>query len=371
MKDTTNVIIALSCTPYFSNSRLLRALEFNISFREIVDNPSKFVKSLSLRSESIEYLSNRKYQSYLDKINSWLKNSNNKLIIYTDKDYPENLKHINNPPFVLYCTGNMELLETAQLAIVGARNNSTYGKNVTYKLCKELKDSNITITSGLAYGIDTLAHKYALENNLNTIAVVGTGVDIIYPSSNRELYSNIISNNGLIISELPLGTTALRYTFPQRNRIISGLSKGVVVIEAASKSGSLITAQHALEQNKEVFAVPGSIFSTSSQGCNELIKQGAKLVCDINDILEEININQKNLLQETSTKIADDNINLSNLEKVILDIIEQELTTIDKIVTESKLPYIEITPILFELELKSLIESVPGGYINIQRIATP
>ncbi|MEY8766591.1 MULTISPECIES: DNA-processing protein DprA [Francisella] len=366
MNNTTKSIIILSCTPYFGNNRLLKALETGVTFSEIIDNPSKYTKSLFLRQESIEYLNNRKYQSYLDKLYSWLKNNNNKLVTYSDQAYPENLKHINNPPFVLYCTGNTKLLETAQLAIVGARKNSTYGKNATYKLCKELKDSNITITSGLAYGIDTLAHKHALENSLNTIAVVGTGVDIIYPSSNRELYSNIISNNGLIISELPLGTTASRYTFPQRNRIISGLSKGVVVIEAASKSGSLITAQHALEQNKEVFAVPGSIFSTSSQGCNELIKQGAKLVCDINDILEEINIDPNNSLQETSTKIADDNINLSNSEKVILDIIGQGLTTIDKIVTESKLPYMEITPILFELELKSLIESVPGGYINTQ-----
>ncbi|AEI35300.1 DNA-processing protein DprA [Francisella salina] len=366
MNNTTKSIVILSCTPYFGNSRLLKALETGVTFSEIIDNPSKYTKSLLLRHESIEYLNNRKCQSYLDKLYSWLENSNNKLVTYTDQDYPENLKHINNPPFVLYCTGNIKLLDTVQLAIVGARNNSTYGKNATYKLCKELKDSNITITSGLAYGIDTLAHKYALENSLNTIAVVGTGVDMIYPSSNRALYSNIISNDGLIISELPLGTTASRYTFPQRNRIISGLSKGVAVIEAASKSGSLITAQHALEQNKEVFAVPGSIFSTSSQGCNELIKQGAKLVCDINDILEEINIDPNNSLQETSTKIADDNINLSNSEKVILDIIGQGLTTIDKIVTESKLPYMEITPILFELELKSLIESVPGGYINTQ-----
>ncbi|MBK2296331.1 DNA-protecting protein DprA [Francisella philomiragia] len=366
MNNTTRSIIALSCTPHFGNSRLLKALKLNINFNDIIDNPNKYTKSLSLRSESIEYLNDRKYLSYLDKLYNWLENSHNKLITYTDQAYPESLKHISNPPFVLYCTGNIKLLETAQLAIVGARKNSTYGKNATCKLCKELKGSNITITSGLAYGIDTLSHKYALENSLNTIAVVGTGVDIIYPSSNRELYSNIISNNGLIISELPLGTTASRYTFPQRNRIISGLSKGVVVIEAASKSGSLITAQHALEQNKEVFAVPGSIFSTSSQGCNELIKQGAKLVCDINDILEEINIDPNNSLQETSTKIADDNINLSDSEKVILDIIGQELTTIDKIVTESNLPYMEITPILFELELKSLIESVPGGYINTQ-----
>ncbi|XSZ47440.1 DNA-processing protein DprA [Francisella noatunensis] len=130
MNDTTNFIIALSCTPYFGNSRLLRALELNIDFREIVDNPSEFIKSLSLRSESIEYLSNRKYQSYLDKINNWLENSNNKLVIYSDQDYPESLKHISNPPFVLYCTGNTKLLETAQLAIVGAINNSIYGKNV-------------------------------------------------------------------------------------------------------------------------------------------------------------------------------------------------------------------------------------------------
>ncbi|GAB4222196.1 MAG: DNA-processing protein DprA [Francisella sp.] len=366
INDSIKNIIILSITPHFGISRFIKAKENNIDLNDLVNSPYKYIKLLSIRQESIDFLIQKKYLKYFNKVNEWLDSSDkNQIVTYLDDRYPVNLKHINNPPLVLYCKGNIEIISNIQIAIVGARNNTSYGKNVTAKLCAELKGSNITITSGLAYGIDTLAHKYALENKLNTIAVLGTGVDIIYPSSNKELYNKIINNNGLVISELPLETQASRYTFPQRNRIISGLSQGVVIVEATDKSGSLITAQHALEQNKEVFAVPGSIFSNSSKGCHNLIKQGAKLICNVNDILEEIKVSNSQDLQINTNKIEKEDIKLNELEKVVFDTINQDITTIDQIITKSNLPYQQVTSILFELEIKSLIEAVPGGYIKI------
>lgn len=368
MSNIKENLLILSHTPYFGNSRFLKSIENNIDVSNIVKTPSKYSKTLALRKETIEFLEEKKYSKYLEKVNKWLTNSQNQILTYFCSDYPENLKQLNNAPFVLYCIGNTKLLNSSQLAIVGARNNSTYGKNVTDKLCQQISKFDITITSGLAYGIDTLAHKFALDNNLNTIAVVGTGVDIIYPASNRHLYEKILQSNGLIVSEFPLGTGPLRHNFPQRNRIISGLSKGVVIVEAASKSGSLITSQLALEQNKEVFAIPGNIFSKTSEGCNELIKQGAKLVSNINDILEEINVNcnsSQPSIQKNNQKL--ETTHLSSQEQTILQIVTNNLITLDKIIIESKLPYNQVTEALFELEMRSLIESIPGGYINTQK----
>ncbi|WP_150466746.1 DNA-processing protein DprA [Francisella sp. SYW-9] len=367
MQDSSKSLVILSYTPYFGSSRFLKALSQNIDFVDIINSPSKYSKTLSLRQETIDFLNNKKYKTYLDKVKKWLINPKNQLLTFLDGNYPKNLKQISNPPITLYCSGNIELLKESQLAIVGARNNTIYGKNATSKICSELKGSELSIVSGLAYGIDTLAHKFAIENDLNTIAVVGTGVDIIYPSSNKNLYEKLLNTENLIISELPLGTAPLRHHFPQRNRIISGLAKGVVIVEAAKKSGSLITAQLALEQNKEVFAIPGSIFSQTSEGTNELIKQGAKLVCNINDILEEINIHSIITQKDDSYLLKNnDHKDLSTIEKTILDSIDTELTTLDKIITRSNLPYNQVVSTLLELELESLIESVAGGYINIQ-----
>lgn len=366
MQDNIRSTIILSNTPYFGISRFLKALSENFCFKEIIKHPSKYSKALSLRQETIDFLNAKKYEPYLEKVNKWLANPKNQILTFFDINYPKNLKQLATPPVILYCTGNIELLKKSQLAIVGARNHSTYGKNVTKKLCTDLQGSEISIISGLAYGIDTLAHKFALDSNLNTIAVVGTGVDLIYPSSNKELYNKIIETNNLIISELALATAPLRHNFPQRNRIISGLAKGVVIVEAAKKSGSLITAQLALDQNKEVFAIPGSIFSKTSEGCNELIKQGAKLVCDIKDILEEINLPSTTIQQDINSSI-NKHIDLDTNENIILNNIDRELTTLDKIIMRSKLPYNQVMSILFELELKSLVESIPGGYINTQQ----
>ena len=207
-------------------------------------------------------------------------------ISINSKEYPQNLKNIYDPHKKIYLIGNKDLLYQKGIAIVGARDATQYGKKIAYNLAKELSEQNIVIISGLAIGIDSYAHKGALEKG--TIAVLGSGIDNIYPKENLELAREIIKNKGCIISEYPLGTKPERLHFPQRNRIISGLSDGVVVIEASKKSGALITAEFALEQGKEVFAVPGDINKKQSEGTNQLIKDGAILLTSATDILENI-----------------------------------------------------------------------------------
>ena len=202
------------------------------------------------------------------------------------KEYPEKLKNIYDPPRKIYLIGNKSLLYQKGIAIVGARDATQYGKKITYNLAKELSEQNIVIISGLALGIDSYAHTGTVQGR--TIAVLGSGIDNIYPKENLELARKIIKNKGCIISEYPLGTKPERLHFPQRNRIISGLSNGVVVIEASKKSGALITAEFALEQGKEVFAVPGDINKKQSEGTNQLIKDGAILLTSATDILENI-----------------------------------------------------------------------------------
>ena len=211
----------------------------------------------------------------------------NKIISITtyDKKYPEKLKNIYDKPCVLYAKGNLDLLNEKSVAIVGSRDCTDYGKNTAKQLAYNLAKNNICIVSGLAKGIDKYAHIGALEANGNTIAVIGNGLDYIYPYENKNLYELILRKNGLIITEYIIGTKPNRMNFPARNRIISGLSDGIVVVEAGKKSGSLITAEFGMEQGKEVFAVPGNIDSPNSVGTNELIKDGANIVLDYTDIL--------------------------------------------------------------------------------------
>jgi DNA processing protein len=207
------------------------------------------------------------------------------LIPFGDERYPKALAEIHDPPFLLYTRGNVELLKNFSIAIVGSRKATSYGKMAATKLAGDLARCSITIVSGLAYGIDSSAHIGALKNG-TTVAVLGNGVDIVYPWANRKLFNEIVQN-GCVISEFPLGTRPQKWTFPKRNRIIVGLSMGVVVVEAAKRSGSLITARLALEEGREVFAVPGEIFSKTSEGTNDLIKHGAKCVTSFEDVLNE------------------------------------------------------------------------------------
>lgn len=228
-----------------------------------------------------------KYRKDLDKYIEFMKQNNIHIITIYDEEYPNKLKNIYDSPVTLYVKGNKDILNNNSISIVGCRNCSNYGKEVSMKFAYDLAKENITIISGMAKGIDTNSHIGCLHAKGKTIAVLGSGLDRIYPKENIALYNEIISSGGAIVSEYVIGTTATRMNFPARNRIISGLSDGVIVVEAKEKSGTLITVDFALEQGKDIFVVPGNITSHNSVGTNELIKQGAKCVTSVKDILEE------------------------------------------------------------------------------------
>lgn len=212
---------------------------------------------------------------------------NFKEISIFDKEYPESLKNIFDPPIKLYIAGDYSLLNKTKIAIIGCRKYSEYGRSCANYFASELAKKDIVIVSGLAKGIDSFSHNACIDAGGKTIAVIGSGLDVIYPEENKWLYNKIIKEGGLIVSEYPLGTKPLKYHFPARNRIISAISDGVLVIEAKEKSGTLITVDFALDQGKNIFVVPGNINSSNSIGTNNLIKEGAKLVQNLSDILEE------------------------------------------------------------------------------------
>lgn len=265
-----------------------------------------------------------------------------RLLTLSDDDYPLSLLQMPDPPPLLYVKG--EIPEAPALAIVGSRKATFYGLGAAEQLAHDLAAQGVTVVSGMARGIDTAAHKGALKAG-KTIAVLGCGLDICYPPENKALY-RLISEQGGIISEFPLGTKPDRGNFPRRNRIISGLAAGVLLVEAAEKSGSLITADYALEQGKEVFAVPGMITSRQSYGTNRLIQEGAKLVQKAEDILNELGIKKQ---------AAKNKVSLSSEEKLLLSIILEEARSIDELAAETKLPLPQIYKIMADLELKGCL----------------
>ncbi|MCI8346043.1 MAG: DNA-protecting protein DprA [Clostridia bacterium] len=247
----------------------------------------ELLKIEGIGEETTKQILKEEYRKGLEKYEIYMKQNNIELIHIYDKYYPEKLKTIYDKPIVLYIKGNKSILNEFSLAIIGCRDHTKYGEIVAKNISYQISKNNIVTISGLARGIDSIAHKETLKAKGKTIAVIGSGVDNIYPEENKELAKEIIKNGGAIISEYVIGTKPQKMNFPARNRIISGMSNGVVVIEAKKKSGTMITVDFALEQGKEVFAIPGNILSQNSEGTNELIKQGAKLVTNIEDILEE------------------------------------------------------------------------------------
>lgn len=285
-----------------------------------------------------------------DEICRWIKENNVGFITYFDKDYPEELKEIEAPPYGLFYKGNINILKDRKVAIVGSRSCSQYGLEITKLLTKELISFNITIVSGGAKGIDSCAHKTCIENSGKTIVVLGCGIDIIYPAMNKSLFNKVLKD-GLIITEFAPGTKPLKYNFPRRNRIISGLSEIVMVTEASEKSGSLITAGIAAEQNKSVMAVPGSIFSKNSQGCNKLIRDGAQMFCDMEDLRALLNLTCK-----------DKERIISPIKQKILSIVSDEPVHIDEIVNKTFIDREAIFNVLFDMQIKNEIISLPGNY---------
>ncbi|MEK7267662.1 MAG: DNA-processing protein DprA, partial [Nitrospirota bacterium] len=278
-----------------------------------------------------------------------------KIVSFSNKDYPEMLKNIEDAPIVLYIKGIIQKEDRYAVAIVGSRKYSSYGKLAAEKLSSELSSMGFTIVSGMARGIDTLAHTAAINSGGRSIAVLGSGIDVPYPPENRGLMEKLAAS-GCVISEFPPGTLPERENFPKRNRIISGLSLGVLVVEATADSGSLITASCALEQGKEVFAVPGNINSVNSKGTNELIKKGAKLVQSAEDVIEELAPILKGYIR-TREKA---NIELSVEEKRLCDIMTAEPKHVDMLSRESKMPAQKVLGILLSLELNGIAKQAEG-----------
>lgn len=320
------------------------------------------------------------------------------VITYYDDDYPLLLKQIDIPPLLLYVRGELKPEDAVSIALVGSRQAKDYGRRVSYQLSYQLAKRGLTITSGLAKGIDTCAHRGALDANGRTIAVMGNGLSIVYPAANSKLVERIIES-GALISEFRMGMKPRAKNFPRRNRIISGLTFGTVVVEASNRSGALITADHASEQNREVFAVPGQIFSELSAGTHKLIDDGAKLINTVDDLLEALPQHYRNqITTQTSgtgsdadttiqqplpdnkrtpqqkdpvpadintsvNKKADANVPLPDLtadEEVIFNAIEIPASHIDSIVRATKLPINQVSSVLLMLELKGIIEQLPG-----------
>lgn len=270
------------------------------------------------------------------------------IVTMADKEYPRNLLNIYDPPPYLYVRGRLDGEERA-MAVVGSRFASTYGKIVTEGLSKDLARNGYAVISGMARGIDTAAHRGALSAGGRTIAVLGSGIDVIYPPENKSLYEEI-AEVGAVISEFPMGTEPLSENFPARNRIISGISMGVVIVEASLKSGSLITAACAAEQGREVFAVPGNINSKASKGANKLIKDGAKLVEDVGDILEEF---------VSFAKASEKPLNLTKEEAILIEFLT-EPAQIDNIAELSRMDVRSVSAVLLNMELNGLVRQLPG-----------
>jgi DNA processing protein len=289
---------------------------------------------------------------------NWLHcEKNHHILTWDSPEYPELLKEIADPPVVLYAKGNLSCLINPKLAIVGSRKPTVTGSENARKFAKELAAQGVLIVSGLALGIDAQAHLGCLESEGQTIAVLGTGIDCIYPYRHTAL-SQKISQNGLLLSEFSLKSPPIARHFPLRNRIISGLSLCTLVIEAAIKSGSLITARMALEQNRDVLAIPGSIHNPLASGCHYLLQQGAKLVTSVADVLEELRIDPKpEIMDKPIFPLASGNENL-------VKFIGFEVTTVDQIIVRSGCTIEQVMSELAELELNGTIVSVAGGYMR-------
>ncbi len=323
------------------------------------------LKQLSLPNHVIQQIKHPN-QSNLQKHLAWIDSStNHHLVTYDDPSYPDLLKQISNPPIALMACGQLDLLHSPQLAIVGCRHPTPFARRTTQKIGSQLSQYGLSITSGLAMGIDTEAHTAALQTTGNTIAVIGTGIDCYYPHKNKSLAQQIMKT-GLIISEFPLGTAPKPCNFPRRNRIISGLSQGVWVAEAALKSGSLITARYANEQGRDVFATPSTIENTHAKGCHQLIKSGAQLVESAEDIIQSLNCftGMSDTNNNTSTRTQTPSAHHSAPPKLtkLFDHITMTAITLDEIAVNSNLTIHEITSGLLELEMLALIKNTPDGY---------
>ncbi|MGL5701533.1 MAG: DNA-protecting protein DprA [Kluyvera sp.] len=300
--------------------------------------------------------------------NQWLSAQDNHLLFADSPWYPESLRAISDYPAVLCVRGNVQLLNTPQLAVVGSRQHSLYGERWGGYFCESLAAQGVTITSGLALGIDGIAHRSALRAGGGTIAILGSGLNHIYPHRHRALAENIVENGGALVSEFSLAATPVAYHFPRRNRIISGLSRGVLVVEAAIRSGSLVTARCALEQGRDVFAIPGPLGHPGMEGPHWLIKQGAIMVTEPEDILAYFSdINRPLPDNAEMTNYCADKESVALPFPELLANVGDEVTPVDVVAERAGQPVPVTVAQLLELELAGWIAAVPGGYVRLRR----
>lgn len=355
--ENTKYLIALSHFLKFGPVKIKRLRKYFPDFKTVFSTSvNELMKAGIDEKLALEFISKR-HLVPIDKIIEQLHRENIGVIYIGHKQYPKLLAEIYDPPEILYYRGNLDNLSNFNIAVVGSRKYTNYGAQITETIVKDLVRNGLTIVSGLALGIDSLAHATTIRENGHTVAVLGTGINnhAIYPAANKNLADKIIDGGGLVFSEFPLNAPPLKHHFPQRNRIVSGLSLGTLVIEAAEKSGALITSKCALEQNREVFAVPGNIYSHVSIGPNNLIKQGAKAVTCVEDIIETLDI------ENIPAKIASQKIIPETPEeKSILAHLSHEPLHINDIIKKTALSTASASSTLTIMEIKGLARNIGG-----------
>lgn len=323
-------------------------IEFDIVKQE------KFIEIVG--KENISKIQINANTLYLDRFLDKLYENQIQILSFEDKNYPEKLKRIDDPPYFLFYKGDVSLLNKKSLAIIGSRTPSNYGRVVTERFSKEVAESGLVVVSGLAYGVDSIAHRKALELNQKTIAVLGGGFDKIYPSQHTDLASEI-ARKGLIISEYSPSVLPTKYTFPQRNRIVAGISDGILITEAGAKSGTIITKDLALDYGIPIFAVPGNITSEKSEGTNNIIAHGqGQCVLSASDILEELGINQI-----SNKKVYQ----LTFEEQMIYDLLCQGENNPDVICEKTGLNVNKLNSLLVSLEIRDIVKKMPGGFYSL------
>lgn len=333
------------------------------TLRELFSKKSDFTK-LKLSEAEIKKLQDPDW-SVVEKDLLWAEKEDHHIITINDADYPALLQEIPNPPLVLFVMGNLGLLKFSQIAMVGSRNPTPFGIENAHSFAEALASTGLVITSGFAAGIDAASHRGAIESFGKTIAVMGTGLNERYPMYHTPLAEKIVAAGGVLLSEFPLDAKAKAWHFPLRNRIISGLARGTLVVEATLRSGSLITARLAAEQGREVFAIPGSIHNPLARGCHYLIRQGAKLVEEPLDILEEFPEFIANIKEQVVRSKSVEKKNKLDYEyQKLLDCTDFDITTADVLAARINLPVSRVSIMLVELELQGLIKRVKNGYIK-------
>jgi DNA processing protein len=363
--------VALALTPGLGPKRILKAAQALQDVSRLFALSLTELEGLNFPAESAQFLFSGQARIEAERELARVREQGGAVLTYEDEDYPDRLREIFDPPTVLWALGNVKLLSRPSIAIVGTRHPTPYGTGMAEMLARDLAGRRMMILSGMARGIDTAAHRGALAGKGSTVAVWGTGIDVIYPKENKSLAENILAAGGAIISEYKLGTFPAPQNFPRRNRILSGISLGVLVVEAGENSGTRVTARCALEQDRDVYAVPGNVTSKNAWGPNTLIKQGAKLVATWQDVWEELPT-QARLQLEAEAGFASPDVDTASIveepplqqpEQIVLSALRHdEAVPLDELIEklESRLTSSEIFTALFELELASRIKQLPG-----------